>query len=145
MLQNERDCRVLADLCPLFKGRIKEDSIKGSFQVQLNVFEYYIFWFAYYSVCRGNSENSDTVRVRRSRKFRLEIRLLHFQDYRAISVVGQSRKLSVVCIYAFFIHIFVHLCQFLLIHTNLIVARFYITIRVMIILLLIKPSSLLIP
>ncbi|CAL5386740.1 unnamed protein product [Camellia sinensis] len=50
LLQNERDCRVLADLCPLFKVRIKEDSIKGS----------------------GNSENSDTVRVRRSRKFRLE-------------------------------------------------------------------------
>lgn len=72
LLQNERDCRVLADFCPLFKGRIKEDSIKGSFQVQLNVFEYYFFWFAYYPVCRGNSENSDTVRVRRSRKFRLE-------------------------------------------------------------------------
>ncbi|CAL5432602.1 unnamed protein product [Camellia sinensis] len=48
LLQNERDCRVLADFCPLFKGRIKEDSIKG------------------------NNENSDTVRVRRSRKFRLE-------------------------------------------------------------------------
>ncbi|KAL7182733.1 hypothetical protein ACSBR1_041424 [Camellia fascicularis] len=72
LLQNERDCRVLADFCPLFKGRIKEDSIKGSFQVQLNVFEYYFFWFAYYPVCRGNNENSDTVRVRRSRKFRLE-------------------------------------------------------------------------
>ncbi|KAF5957404.1 hypothetical protein HYC85_004629 [Camellia sinensis] len=72
LLQSERDCRVLADFCPLFKGRIKEDSIKGSFQVQLNVFEYYFFWFAYYPVCRGNNENSDTVRVRRSRKFRLE-------------------------------------------------------------------------
>ncbi|CAL5429640.1 unnamed protein product [Camellia sinensis] len=48
LLQSERDCRVLADFCPLFKGRIKEDSIKG------------------------NNENSDTVRVRRSRKFRLE-------------------------------------------------------------------------
>ncbi|KAL7165057.1 hypothetical protein ACSBR2_040862 [Camellia fascicularis] len=72
LLQNERDCRALADFCPLFKGRIKEDSIKGSFQVQLNVFEYYFFWFAYYPVCGGNNENSDTVRVRRSRKFRLE-------------------------------------------------------------------------
>ncbi|KAL0297902.1 UNVERIFIED_CONTAM: Eukaryotic translation initiation factor 5A-2, partial [Sesamum calycinum] len=30
MLQNERDCRVLTDLCPLFKNKIKEDSIKGS-------------------------------------------------------------------------------------------------------------------
>uniref|UniRef100_A0A5B7AYY4 Putative sphingomyelin phosphodiesterase 4 n=1 Tax=Davidia involucrata TaxID=16924 RepID=A0A5B7AYY4_DAVIN len=73
MLQNERDFRVLADLCPLFKGRVKEDSIKvSSFQVQLNVFEYYMFWFAYYPVCRGNSENCDAVRVRISRRFRLE-------------------------------------------------------------------------
>ncbi|KAA8521361.1 hypothetical protein F0562_012077 [Nyssa sinensis] len=73
MLQNQRDIRALGDLCPLFKGRVKEDSIKGSsFQVQLNVFEYYMFWFAYYPVCRGNSENCDAVRVRRSRRFRLE-------------------------------------------------------------------------
>ncbi|XP_052170697.1 uncharacterized protein LOC127786943 [Diospyros lotus] len=72
MLQNERDCRVLADLCPLFKGRIKEDSVKGAFQVQLNVFEYYIFWFSYYPVCRGNGENTDTMRVQRNKKFRLE-------------------------------------------------------------------------
>lgn len=73
MMQNDRDCRVLEDLCPLFKGRIKEDSIKGSsFQVQLNVFEYYMFWFAYYPVCRGNSENSDAIKVRRNKRFRLE-------------------------------------------------------------------------
>ncbi|KAI3468980.1 hypothetical protein Pfo_025643 [Paulownia fortunei] len=73
MLQNEQDCRVLTDLCPLFKNRIKEDSIKGSsYQVQLNVFEYYLFWFAYYPVCRGNSEGMETVKVHRTKKFRLE-------------------------------------------------------------------------
>ncbi|KAH0645854.1 hypothetical protein KY284_033738 [Solanum tuberosum] len=73
MLQNERDSLVLSDLCPLFKNRLKEDSVKGSsFQVQLNVFEYYMFWFVYYPVCRGNSEGPQTVSVRRSRRFRLE-------------------------------------------------------------------------
>ncbi|XP_042511869.1 uncharacterized protein LOC122086991 [Macadamia integrifolia] len=71
MLQNERECRVLSDLCPLFKGRIKDDLIKGSY-VQLNVFEYYMFWFAYYPVCRGNSESSDAVVVKKNRRFRLE-------------------------------------------------------------------------
>ncbi|KAL7160483.1 hypothetical protein ABFS83_01G098100 [Erythranthe nasuta] len=73
MLQSEKDCRVLTDLCPLFKYRIKEDSIKGtSYQVQLNVFEYYLFWFAYYPVCKGNGEGSETVKVQRTKKFRLE-------------------------------------------------------------------------
>ena len=72
MLSSERDCRILADICPLFKGRIKEDEIKGNFQVQLNVFEYFMFWFAYYPVCRGKSENLGTISIRRSRKFSLE-------------------------------------------------------------------------
>ncbi|GAB4858069.1 hypothetical protein Ancab_015971 [Ancistrocladus abbreviatus] len=72
MLSNERDCLILSDLCPLFKGRIKEDRVKGNYQVQLNVFEYYMFWFAYYPVCRGNNENMNVVSARRSRKFRLE-------------------------------------------------------------------------
>lgn len=72
MLSSERDCRVLVDICPLFKGRIKEDEIKCNFQVQLNVFEYFMFWFAYYPVCRGKSENLGTVSIRRSRKFSLE-------------------------------------------------------------------------
>ncbi|GFP94158.1 hypothetical protein PHJA_001560300 [Phtheirospermum japonicum] len=73
MLQKQQDCRVLTDLCPLFKNRIKEDPIKGSsYQVQLNVFEYYLFWFAYYPVCRGNSEGLETVKVHRTKKFRLE-------------------------------------------------------------------------
>ncbi|KAL8539838.1 hypothetical protein ACS0TY_001439 [Phlomoides rotata] len=73
MLQNEQDCYVLSDLCPLFKNRIKEDFVKGSpYQVQLNVFEYYLFWFVYYPVCRGNSEGSETVKVQQTKKFRLE-------------------------------------------------------------------------
>ncbi|KAF5193943.1 sphingomyelin phosphodiesterase [Thalictrum thalictroides] len=72
MLQSEKDCLILADLCPLFKGRVKEDTVKGTFQVQLNVFEYYMFWFAYYPICRGNSENPSAVVAKKSRRFRLE-------------------------------------------------------------------------
>lgn len=73
MLRNEKDCRVLTDLCPLFRNRVKEDPIKGSAcQVQLNVLEYYLFWFAYYPVCRGNSEGFETVKVQRTKKFTLE-------------------------------------------------------------------------
>ncbi|XP_021297440.1 uncharacterized protein LOC110426526 [Herrania umbratica] len=72
-LSNEKDCGVLSDLCPLVKGKVKEDSIKGSLcQIQLNVFEYYMFWFAYYPVCKGNCENLDSNSVKRSKKFRLE-------------------------------------------------------------------------
>lgn len=71
MLSSERDCQVLSELCPLFKGRIKEDPIKGSsFQVQLNVFEYYMFWFSYYPVCRGNSENSANISAQKSKRLR---------------------------------------------------------------------------
>ncbi|KAJ7944726.1 Sphingomyelin phosphodiesterase [Quillaja saponaria] len=73
MLSKDKDCRVLSDLCPLFRGKVKEDSVKGSsFQIQLNVFEYYTFWFAYYPVCRGNCENFDDVSNKRARRFRLE-------------------------------------------------------------------------
>ncbi|CAI9095743.1 OLC1v1031741C1 [Oldenlandia corymbosa var. corymbosa] len=73
MIQNKRDYGVLVDMCPLLKNRITEDSPKGScFQVQLNVFEYFLFWFVYYPVCRGNTEGLDTSRVQRSRKSRLE-------------------------------------------------------------------------
>ncbi|XP_073140711.1 uncharacterized protein [Henckelia pumila] len=73
MLQNERDYSGLASLCPLFASRVNEDSVKAySYQVQLNVFEYYLFWFAYSPVCRGNSESSEVVKVQRTRKFRLE-------------------------------------------------------------------------
>ncbi|XP_057978250.1 uncharacterized protein LOC131164803 [Malania oleifera] len=73
MLSSERDRRLLPELCPLFKGRFEEDPVKGSVsQVQLNVFEYYMFWFAYYPVCRGNSDNSDAIPAQRGRKFKLE-------------------------------------------------------------------------
>ncbi|XP_068650864.1 uncharacterized protein [Aristolochia californica] len=72
MLQTEKDCWILADLCPLFKNRIKEDNVQGIFQVQLNVFEYYMFWFAYYPVCRGTSENTYQVVLRKNKRFRFE-------------------------------------------------------------------------
>lgn len=73
VLANAKDGRVLGELCSLFRGRVKEDSVKGSScQVQLNVFEYFVFWFAYYPVCRGNCEDSDRVSIKKSRKFRLE-------------------------------------------------------------------------
>lgn len=73
MLQNERDSHTLGDLCSLFKSRVKEDGLKGSsFQIQLNVFEYYMFWFAYYPVCRGNNEGSEAAIVGSNKKFRLE-------------------------------------------------------------------------
>ncbi|XP_065857812.1 uncharacterized protein [Euphorbia lathyris] len=73
-LSSEKDCRVLDNLCPLFRGKFKEDSTKGSFyyQVQLNVFEYYMFWFAYYPICKGNSENSSNTATKRSTKLLLE-------------------------------------------------------------------------
>lgn len=73
MLSSDKNCRVLSDLCPIFKGKVKEDSAKACvYQTQLNVFEYYMFWFAYYPVCRGNNENFDNVNTRRSRRFKLE-------------------------------------------------------------------------
>ncbi|XP_068318304.1 uncharacterized protein [Pyrus communis] len=73
MLTSENDIRVLSDLSPILKNRVKEDSIKPNFyQVQLNVFEYYAFWFAYYPVCRGNSENCDVVSIKRNRRFKFE-------------------------------------------------------------------------
>lgn len=73
MLLNERDCRALADLCPLLNNRVKEDPAKGSpCQVQLNVFEYYMFWFAYCAICRGNTEGSEEVKVQKVNMFRFE-------------------------------------------------------------------------
>ncbi|KAM2937873.1 hypothetical protein FF1_037724 [Malus domestica] len=73
MLSSENDSRVLSDLAPIFKNRVKEDSIKPNFyQLQLNVFEYYMFWFAYYPVCRGNGENCDFVSIKRNKRFKFE-------------------------------------------------------------------------
>ncbi|KAL2903032.1 Sphingomyelin phosphodiesterase 4 [Bienertia sinuspersici] len=86
LLSSERECRILPDLCLLFKGRIKEDEIKGNFQVHLNVFEYFMFWFAYYPVCRGNCEKSGTVSVTSSRMSKLENWAL------SIPVISSSSK-----------------------------------------------------
>ncbi|GAV72817.1 hypothetical protein CFOL_v3_16305 [Cephalotus follicularis] len=73
MISSEAHARVLADFCPLFKGKVNEDSIKGSlYQIQLSVFEYYMFWFAYYPICRGNNENSGSVSIKKLKKFKLE-------------------------------------------------------------------------
>lgn len=78
MLSTEKEVKVLSNLLPIFKGKIIEDSIKGSssvYQVQLNVFEYYMFWFAYYPISRGNNEISlNTVLTKKTKKekFRLD-------------------------------------------------------------------------
>ncbi|XP_059443281.1 uncharacterized protein LOC132175366 [Corylus avellana] len=72
-ISSGKDAPALSDLCPLFKAKLKEDPIKpSSHQLQLHVFEYYLFWFAYYPVCKANSENSDSVSTKRARKFRLD-------------------------------------------------------------------------
>ncbi|XP_061337064.1 uncharacterized protein LOC133284100 [Gastrolobium bilobum] len=58
---------ALSDLCPsLFK------TSPSTSQIQLNVFQYFFFWFAYYPVCRGKNDSSDCVSVKRAKKFRLE-------------------------------------------------------------------------
>ncbi|KAL8136641.1 hypothetical protein V2J09_002642 [Rumex salicifolius] len=73
-MYGERDCQAVSDLCPMLRGRVKDDQVKGKlvFQVQLNVFEYFMFWFAYYPVCKGSSVSSKTVSAPKSRKFGLE-------------------------------------------------------------------------
>lgn len=76
ILSGEKGCQVLNNLCPLFKDKVKEDSIKGGgslyYQVQLNLFEYFMFWFAYYPVCKGNSDNLKSLATERPKKFKLE-------------------------------------------------------------------------
>ncbi|KAJ4831596.1 hypothetical protein Tsubulata_015280 [Turnera subulata] len=73
-----KDCEILNVLCPFLKGKIKEESsssiFKGAsiYRVELNVFEYFVFWFAYYPICRANSENVSNVTVKRTNKFKLE-------------------------------------------------------------------------
>ncbi|XP_024525377.1 uncharacterized protein LOC112344584 [Selaginella moellendorffii] len=42
---------VLEHVSILFRKRLKED-ITGSIQIELDIFQYYIFWFAYYAVCK---------------------------------------------------------------------------------------------
>ncbi|KAI3522326.1 hypothetical protein L1887_00016 [Cichorium endivia] len=83
-LQNGRECGVLSDLSPLFKGRLKDGV---PYQVQLNILEYYLFWFAYYPVCKGSCENHITVSTRVSKRFRLEN-----WAYKSIPVFGNAGK-----------------------------------------------------
>lgn len=72
-LSSGKDAQALSDLCPLFSARLKEDPIKpSSYELHLHVFEYYIFWFAYYPVCKATSGNPDSISPKRPRKFRLE-------------------------------------------------------------------------
>ncbi|XP_071705861.1 uncharacterized protein [Rutidosis leptorrhynchoides] len=83
-LQNGRQCELLADLCPLFKGRLKNEV---SIQVQLNILEYYLFWFAYYPVCKGSCDTNTTVNTRVSKRVRLEN-----WAYKSIPVFSSSSK-----------------------------------------------------
>ncbi|KAJ0547357.1 hypothetical protein HanIR_Chr08g0371321 [Helianthus annuus] len=101
-LQNGRNCGVLSQLCPLLKGRLIEGV---SCQVQLNIIEYYLFWFAYYPVSKGSCENRTVVSSRVSKRSRLES-----WASKSVSVLGNVRKLRgnerktgtvVVCIFSF--------------------------------------------
>jgi|UniRef100_A0A2N9F136 hypothetical protein len=72
-LSSNKFAQSLSDLSPLFNSKLKHDPNKpSSLQIQLNVFEYYLFWFAYYPICKSNSENSDSISIKRARKFRLD-------------------------------------------------------------------------
>ncbi|VVB08245.1 unnamed protein product [Arabis nemorensis] len=73
MLSSEKDRCALSNLCPFLKGKIEEDSLRGSsYEVRLNVFEYYMFWVSYYPVCRGNNENSAVIPIQKRKMFRLD-------------------------------------------------------------------------
>ncbi|KAJ4777710.1 Sphingomyelin phosphodiesterase 4 [Rhynchospora pubera] len=71
-LQSSISSEVLASISPLFSSRIKEDELQNLKQIQLNVFQYYIFWFAYYPVSRGTAVLSNSGSGRATRKTRLE-------------------------------------------------------------------------
>ncbi|CAN8267143.1 unnamed protein product [Cochlearia groenlandica] len=73
MVSSEKDRSALSNLCPFLKGKIEEDTLRGSsYEVRLNVFEYYMFWLSYYPVCRGNKESSASIPVQKKKKSRLE-------------------------------------------------------------------------
>ncbi|KAL6175830.1 hypothetical protein ACLB2K_052469 [Fragaria x ananassa] len=95
MLSSDHDSAALSDLAPVFKNRVKEDPIQPNFhQVQLNVFEYYIFWFAYYPVCSGNGENCDAVSVRRSKRFKFENWVLSFSGFSSPRRGGSEHRIE---------------------------------------------------
>nr|KYP55417.1 Sphingomyelin phosphodiesterase 4 [Cajanus cajan] len=67
LLADANGSRQLSDLCPsLFKPSPSPP------QVQLNVFEYFFFWLAYYPVSRAKNQNPVHSSVKRAKKFRLE-------------------------------------------------------------------------
>ncbi|CAH2046059.1 unnamed protein product [Thlaspi arvense] len=73
MLSSEKDRSALSNLCPFLKGKIEEDSLRGSsYEVRLNIFEYYMFWLSYYPVCRGNNEISAVNPIQKRKMFKLE-------------------------------------------------------------------------
>lgn len=73
MLSSEKDRSALSNLCPFLKGKIEEDSLRGSaYEVRLNVFDYYMFWLSYYPICRGNNESSSVIPIQKRKMFRLQ-------------------------------------------------------------------------
>ncbi|CAN1333663.1 hypothetical protein LINPERPRIM_LOCUS36114 [Linum perenne] len=69
VVSSDKDCQALNTVCPVFQGKVKEGLSKGTssssccYQIQLNVFEYFVYWFAYYPICKANSENSGSMTV----------------------------------------------------------------------------------
>jgi hypothetical protein len=51
LLSQEKGAQILCQVSGLFRSRIMEDA-NGRMQVHLDVFEYFMFWFAYYAVCK---------------------------------------------------------------------------------------------
>ncbi|KAI4303267.1 hypothetical protein MLD38_038917 [Melastoma candidum] len=114
LLSGECEPEVVQALFPLFGGnRLKEShrydydfgySVRGfgscKYQVHVNVFDYYMFWFAYYPVCKSNRENSEgVITARKSWKFRLEDWTSSIPSFTMISssagsVRGREQKLE---------------------------------------------------
>lgn len=79
LLSQEKGAQILCQVSALFKNRIMEDA-NGCMQVHLDVFEYYMFWFAYYAVCKDvNQPQAAAGGIRRrytpSRSFQFRMQL----------------------------------------------------------------------
>ncbi|XP_024356383.1 uncharacterized protein [Physcomitrium patens] len=78
LLSQEKGAHILCQVSDLFKSRIMEDA-NGCMQVHLDVFEYYMFWFAYYAVCKDQNQRQRaaggrrTSRSSRSSQFRMQL------------------------------------------------------------------------
>uniref|UniRef100_A9U4C0 Predicted protein n=1 Tax=Physcomitrium patens TaxID=3218 RepID=A9U4C0_PHYPA len=80
LLSQEKGAHILCQVSDLFKSRIMEDA-NGMciLQVHLDVFEYYMFWFAYYAVCKDQNQRQRaaggrrTSRSSRSSQFRMQL------------------------------------------------------------------------